>query len=56
MARLDRALDEYRSAIALADSITLDRARRDLEAYAAEYPDTPGLEQVYALFEGAGKE
>ena len=40
---------DYRTALSLADSITIAEARKELEEFAAGHPDTPGLDAVRAL-------
>jgi len=46
----DDALADYQFAFPLADSITVAEAMEELEKFAVEHPDTPGLEVIRALF------
>ena len=45
-----QAIEDHRVALSLADSITIADARQDLNRLAADYPDTPGLDAIRALF------
>ena len=47
----DQALADYQAAIPLADSITIAEALKELNEFAAEHPDTPGLDTLRALLE-----
>jgi len=42
----DKALADYQVAIPLADSITIAEARKELDEFAADHPDTPGLDAI----------
>jgi tetratricopeptide (TPR) repeat protein len=44
-----RALADYQTAVSMADSVTLAAALEELNKFAAEHPDTPGLDAVRAL-------
>jgi len=46
----DQALADHQAAIPLADSITIAEALKDLNEFAADHPDTPGLDTLRALF------
>jgi len=46
----DQALADHQAAIPLADSITIAEALKDLNEFAADHPDTPGLDALRALF------
>jgi lysine 2,3-aminomutase len=47
---VSQALADHQAAISLADSITIAEALKDLNEFAADHPDTPGLDAVRALF------
>ena len=47
----DQALADYQAAIPLADSITIAEALKELNEFAADHPDTPGLDAIRALLE-----
>jgi len=45
----DQALADYQAAIPLADSITIAEALKELNEFAADHPDTLGLDAIRAL-------
>ncbi len=49
LGRPDRALADYQAGLATADPLAIARARQELEEFATEHPDIPGLEAVRAL-------
>jgi tetratricopeptide (TPR) repeat protein len=51
LAHQDQALADYQAAIPLADSITIAEALKELNTFAADHPDTPGLDAIRALLE-----
>ncbi len=50
MGNEEHALADYREALSLADAVTITDAQGELGSFAADYPDTPGLDAVRALF------
>ncbi len=47
---MDQACTDYEAALSLADSVIAAEALRCLEAFAAEHPDTAGVDAIRALF------
>jgi tetratricopeptide (TPR) repeat protein len=53
LGRPDQAVADYDAALPLANAITTAEALEELEEFATEHPDTPGLDAVRALFSSA---
>jgi tetratricopeptide (TPR) repeat protein len=51
----DLALADYRAGLSLADAATTAEALEELEKFAADHPDTPGLDAARALFSSLGE-
>jgi tetratricopeptide (TPR) repeat protein len=49
LGHIDQALTDYQAAIPLADPITIAKALEELDEFAVDHPDTPGLDAVRAL-------
>jgi len=55
LGHLDQALADYQAAMPLATAITTAEALKELDKFAVEHPDTPGLDAVRVLLEKSDK-
>ena len=49
LGHLDQALTDYQAAVPLATAVTVAEALKELDKFATDHPDTPGLDAVRAL-------